>query len=152
MPSPETCIFLSDNEFCSLGLFDGKPRAGDCLGCNKRVPITIENGARAFKSVDVHTYLEALNTCVTEEFDIELAKHGAKALPETEPPDESPGPSRGFGDTVAKLTSKAGIKPCGGCKKRQALLNKMMPYNKPEKETNADHSQSDPPDDSTQTS
>lgn len=37
-------------------------------------------------------------------------------------------PSRGLGDTVAKLTRKLGIRPCGGCKKRQALLNKLIPY------------------------
>ncbi len=37
-------------------------------------------------------------------------------------------PSRGFGDTIAKMTSAVGIKPCGGCKKRQAALNKAVPY------------------------
>lgn len=37
-------------------------------------------------------------------------------------------PSRGLGDTVAKLTSAVGIVPCGGCKQRQAKLNKMIPY------------------------
>lgn len=39
-----------------------------------------------------------------------------------------PEKSRGFGDTIAKLTSKIGIKPCGGCKKRQDQLNKILPY------------------------
>lgn len=37
-------------------------------------------------------------------------------------------PSRGLGDTIAKLTTAIGIKPCGGCKKRQAALNAMFPY------------------------
>ena len=37
-------------------------------------------------------------------------------------------PSRGLGDTIAKLTSAIGIKPCDGCKERQALLNRMVPY------------------------
>lgn len=37
-------------------------------------------------------------------------------------------PSRGLGDTVAKATSKLGIKPCGKCKKRQNKLNKILPY------------------------
>jgi hypothetical protein len=38
--------------------------------------------------------------------------------------------SRGLGDTVAKLIKKTtGIKPCGGCKKRQEWLNRMFPYN-----------------------
>ena len=36
--------------------------------------------------------------------------------------------SRGVGDTVAKITRAAGIKPCGRCKKRQEALNKAFPY------------------------
>lgn len=39
-----------------------------------------------------------------------------------------PPKSRGLGDTIAKVTSAIGIKPCGGCKKRQELLNKLIPY------------------------
>lgn len=35
---------------------------------------------------------------------------------------------RGLGDVVAKATSAVGIKPCGGCKKRQEALNKMFPF------------------------
>lgn len=37
-------------------------------------------------------------------------------------------PSRGLGDTIAKITSAVGIKPCGGCKRRQATLNRLVPY------------------------
>lgn len=37
-------------------------------------------------------------------------------------------PSRGLGDTVAKLTSAVGVFPCGGCKRRQRLLNDLIPY------------------------
>ncbi len=37
-------------------------------------------------------------------------------------------PSRGLGDTIAKITTKLGIKPCKGCKKRQKWLNKIVPY------------------------
>jgi hypothetical protein len=40
-------------------------------------------------------------------------------------------PSRGLGDTVAKAiqtVSRGKIKPCGGCKKRQTALNKLVPY------------------------
>jgi len=37
-------------------------------------------------------------------------------------------PSKGVGDTIAKITSAVGIKPCGGCKKRRAKLNEMFPY------------------------
>ena len=36
--------------------------------------------------------------------------------------------SRGLGDTIAKATKAVGIKPCGGCKKRQEWLNKKVPY------------------------
>lgn len=36
--------------------------------------------------------------------------------------------SRGLGDSIAKVTTALGIKPCGGCKERQALLNKLVPY------------------------
>lgn len=36
--------------------------------------------------------------------------------------------SKGLGDTIAKMTKKVGIKPCGGCRKRQEKLNKMFPY------------------------
>ena len=36
--------------------------------------------------------------------------------------------SRGLGDTIAKITTAIGIKPCGKCKKRQAQLNKRFPY------------------------
>lgn len=37
-------------------------------------------------------------------------------------------PSRGLGDTIAKATSALGITPCGGCKERQAKLNRIVPY------------------------
>lgn len=36
--------------------------------------------------------------------------------------------SRGLGDTIAKVTSAIGIKPCGGCKERQEWLNRAFPY------------------------
>ena len=40
-------------------------------------------------------------------------------------------PSIGVGDTVKKMiekVSKGKIKPCGGCKKRQKMLNNLLPY------------------------
>jgi len=40
------------------------------------------------------------------------------------------GESRGLGDTVAKLARAVGVRPCGGCRQRQAKLNKMLPYRK----------------------
>lgn len=39
--------------------------------------------------------------------------------------------SKGLGDTVKKVIEKVSrgkVKPCGGCKKRQEALNKLMPY------------------------
>jgi hypothetical protein len=39
-------------------------------------------------------------------------------------------PSRGLGDDVAKLINVVTlgiVKPCGGCKRRQAALNKLLP-------------------------
>jgi hypothetical protein len=36
--------------------------------------------------------------------------------------------SLGLGDTVAKITTTLGIKPCPGCKKRQEAMNRMFPY------------------------
>ena len=43
----------------------------------------------------------------------------------------APKRSRGLGDTVAKAihkVSRGKIKPCEGCKKRQAKLNRLIPY------------------------
>lgn len=36
--------------------------------------------------------------------------------------------SRGLGDTVAKVTKAMGLRPCRGCRKRQAKLNQLLPY------------------------
>lgn len=41
--------------------------------------------------------------------------------------------SKGLGDTVKKVTEKLGIKQCGACKKRQAALNRLVPYKKGDK-------------------
>lgn len=35
---------------------------------------------------------------------------------------------RGLGDVIAKATKAVGIEPCGGCKTRQAKLNKAFPF------------------------
>lgn len=34
----------------------------------------------------------------------------------------------GLGDVIAKLTSLFGIKPCEGCKRRQATLNRLVSF------------------------
>lgn len=41
-------------------------------------------------------------------------------------------PSRGLGDTIAKLTRKIGITPCRGCRDRQKKLNELIPYKRSE--------------------
>lgn len=51
----------------------------------------------------------------------EPVKSGAEAEAETLK-------SKGLGDSIKKVTDKLGIKQCGGCKRRQALLNKFFPY------------------------
>jgi len=43
-----------------------------------------------------------------------------------ERPDEAP--MRGMGDLIALGTRAIGIKPCGGCKKRQVALNRALPF------------------------
>lgn len=43
-------------------------------------------------------------------------------------PKGKPWKPRGLGDTIAKATKAVGIKPCGGCKRRQAKLNELVPY------------------------
>ena len=35
---------------------------------------------------------------------------------------------RGLGDVVAAITRAVRIPSCGGCKKRQAALNKLVPF------------------------
>jgi hypothetical protein len=37
-------------------------------------------------------------------------------------------PMRGLGDAVAMVTTVIGIQPCVGCKERQAILNKLVPF------------------------
>jgi len=37
---------------------------------------------------------------------------------------------KGVGDTVKRITSAVGIKPCGECEKRAEALNKKFPYRK----------------------
>ena len=36
--------------------------------------------------------------------------------------------SKGFGDSIAKLTKAVGIKPCKSCEKRKNILNKLFPF------------------------
>jgi hypothetical protein len=52
-------------------------------------------------------------------------------------------PSRGLGDTVAKVTNAVGIKSCGGCKKRQEKLNSLVPFGAGDKTDPPKSSESD---------
>jgi len=36
----------------------------------------------------------------------------------------------GLGDAVKRLTYAMGIKPCGGCEKRAAVLNRWLRFSK----------------------
>ena len=39
----------------------------------------------------------------------------------------------GLGDSVARIIHTiTGIEPCGGCKERQEILNKLVPYEETE--------------------
>jgi hypothetical protein len=55
----------------------------------------------------------------------------AMGLEPPAPSEKPPRKSRGLGDTIAKITSALGVKPCGGCKKRQEALNRLVPYGDP---------------------
>lgn len=57
----------------------------------------------------------------------ELPANTAQASPAVAPAPRL----RGLGDVVAKVTTAIGIRPCGGCKKRQEQLNKAVPFGKP---------------------
>jgi hypothetical protein len=37
-------------------------------------------------------------------------------------------PSRGIGDTMGKVLSRAGLRPCGSCQSRRRWLNRIVPY------------------------
>ena len=39
-----------------------------------------------------------------------------------------PNKPKGLGDVVASMTKAIGIKPCAGCAKRQAALNRLVPF------------------------
>lgn len=39
---------------------------------------------------------------------------------------------RGLGDAIARVTDAVGIPKCGACAKRQEILNKLVPFAKPE--------------------
>lgn len=57
-------------------------------------------------------------------YELETAPNPPKAV--------APARMRGLGDLVARATSAVGIRPCGGCRKRQEALNRAVPFRKKE--------------------
>lgn len=53
-----------------------------------------------------------------------------KLLQELNEPEQilEPLPSKGLGDSIAKVTSFLGIEPCEPCKQRKDTLNRLFPY------------------------
>lgn len=49
----------------------------------------------------------------------------SKTMPKITPPKRK---LRGLGDVIHKVTSKLGIKQCGGCAARQSALNSRFPF------------------------
>jgi len=43
-------------------------------------------------------------------------------------------PSKGFGDTFAKITKSFGIKPCDACEERRKTWNEKLAYAKEQRE------------------
>lgn len=62
------------------------------------------------------------------EFMVEANADGTVKVLSFTPSASKPASMRGLGDAVARVTSAVGVKPCGGCKKRQEALNKMVPF------------------------
>lgn len=77
-----------------------------CMGCNKATCSGVCHCTADPERRPV-TVLADLHACPMEKF-----------------------PPRGLGDAIAKVTHAVGIKKCGGCAKRQALANKLVPFKK----------------------
>ena len=56
---------------------------------------------------------------------LELGSDGSAQLLSFE---AAPPKVRGLGDVIAAGTRAIGIQPCGGCKERQEVLNKLVPF------------------------
>ena len=75
----------------------------------------LDSGSR---SLSIDTAYLMLDATVHPDGTVEVHAHEIR----------DPRKSAGLGDTIAKVTSAVGNKPCGGCKRRQAKLNKLVPY------------------------
>lgn len=62
------------------------------------------------------------------EFMVEASADGTVKVLSFTPSTNRAAPMRGLGDAVARVTSAVGVKPCGGCKKRQEALNRLVPF------------------------
>ena len=69
--------------------------------------------------------LQALRACAIREFDGVLYLDRDSECYRKLRPNAKP---TGLGDTIARVTSAIGVKPCPGCIKRQAFVNWMVPY------------------------
>ena len=135
-----SCIFLEDNQSCNAGLFEGKPTPGDCLGCTSKVWCKVVNGQKQITADVDEVYQKKSLEIKSASLLSSVNKQ------ESQQEGHSADVSKGLGDTIAKATKLVGIKPCGACKKRQALLNKMVPYKT--KDKNAQDISPNPTDDS----
>jgi hypothetical protein len=79
-------------------------------------------------------YVAALRECATvDDGQAIVIDTESECYKRLHAPPVAPARSRGLGDTVAKAIHKVtrgAVQPCGGCKKRQAALNKLVPYKK----------------------
>jgi hypothetical protein len=64
-------------------------------------------------------------------FTVDAKSDGTVVVLEFVPTQTPAKPMRGLGDAIARATSAVGIKPCGGCKKRQEVLNDLVPFKTP---------------------
>ena len=68
--------------------------------------------------------IKNLIKCKYGTFDLELHEDGSVVVSSFQKKE----PITGLGDVVAAATSAVGIRPCGGCKKRQQAMNQMFPF------------------------
>ena len=57
----------------------------------------------------------------------EVGDHDPRPVPCEEAKPAPPRPEPGLGDAVAAATKAVGVRPCGGCARRQEALNRATP-------------------------
>lgn len=92
-------------------------------GCRERRTRLLQ-GIRQCVSSDHHSKLfSILDEAIRQAEEVRDCGTASQSLIWT--PDK---PSRGMGDVIAKITNAVGIRPCGGCKKRQEAINRALPF------------------------